>query len=833
MKALALHVTGIVQGVGFRPFVYNLAVELDLSGWVLNASDGVHIVVEGPEPVVDAFPVLLEQRAPAMSAIERVVVEDVEPEGFTAFTIRESHVEEGAMTLVSPDIATCPDCLAELLDHDDRRLGYPFTNCTNCGPRFTIIEDVPYDRPVTTMRDFPMCEQCLAEYENPADRRFHAQPNACFICGPRLYLNPPPGAGSGGGTGAGGACDLDLDPTLAWSPDVETIPRPHRDPEAERTRSERVLADVIALIDSGCVVAIKGLGGFHLACDATNAAAVARLRERKHRWGKPLALMVRDIETARGYCEVGPEEELLLTGTERPIVLLRRRAGDDPGAIAEPAGRPDREPIPLATGIADGLAEIGVMLPYTPLHHLLLARLDRPLVMTSGNLSDEPIATGNAEALGRLAAIADAFLLHDRDIYSRYDDSVMRVVAGIVEPVRRARGYAPHPLSLPFSTDTHILAVGPEQKNTFTLLRDGYAFVSQHIGDLENAETLESFEATLALYERLFRVSPRVVAHDLHPEYLSTKFALGLDLPKVGVQHHHAHIVSVTAEHGIDTPVIGVAFDGTGYGEDGRIWGGEFLIADWAGYERFAHLRYVPMPGGAGAIKRPARMAIGTLHALGLLDHPGAAPLRSRLADGEERTLVTMVERGVNSPLTSSMGRLFDSVAAIAGIADDARYEGEAAILLEAAADLGAPGAYEFELVFESGRSARTSPAAGSLADACPASDPPVVVDPCPVLAAVLDDVAGGIPPGVIAARFHRAVVGCIVATCAAAAERTGIENVAMAGGVFLNRLVFGGAVRELERSGSSPLTHVRLPVNDAAVSFGQSVVAWARRHEV
>ncbi len=427
---------------------------------------------------------------------------------------------------------------------------------------------------------------------------------------------------------------------------------------------------------------MKGLGGFHLACDATDAAAVARLRERKHRWGKPLAVMVRDLDAARAYCEVDEQEAGLLAGVVRPIVLLRRLEGDFepvPGA-----------PAPLAEGIAGGLVEIGVMLPYTPLHHLMLAMVDGPLVMTSGNLSDEPIATGNAEAIERLGGIADAFLLHDRDIYSRYDDSVVRVVDGIVEPVRRARGYAPHPLSLPFRTDIDILAAGPEQKNTFTLLTGEYAFVSQHIGDLENAETLASFERTLGLYQDLFRVRPRLIAHDLHPEYLSTKWALEQDLPKVAVQHHHAHVVSVTAEHAITDKVIGVAFDGTGYGDDGRIWGGEVLLCDWTAYERSAHLRYVPMPGGAGAIKRPARMAVGTLAEYGLLGHPGAAPLRSRLAEGEERTLLAMIEHGLNSPLTSSMGRLFDAVAAIVGVADDARYEGEAAILLEAAADRSA-----------------------------------------------------------------------------------------------------------------------------------------------
>lgn len=784
MKALQLHVTGIVQGVGFRPFVYGLAAELGLNGWVLNASDGVHCVVEGDANTVDSFPTLLRERAPAMSVIERVVVEEVEPEGFSAFEIRESHAQTGEMTLVSPDIATCPDCLTELFAEDDRRFGYPFINCTNCGPRFTIIGDIPYDRPMTTMRDFPMCPQCAAEYGDPADRRFHAQPDACFVCGPRLYLMPSPQGGA------------ELDADWRWSPDRDQVPRPHRDRDAEADRSERLLDRAAALLTSGHVLAIKGLGGFHLACDATDAAAVETLRSRKHRWGKPLAIMVSDIEAARRHCEIGDEEQALLEGVVRPIVLLRRR------------------PDGLAPGVADGLAEIGVMLPYTPLHHLLLARVGRPLVMTSGNLSDEPIATGNSEALDRLASIADYFLLHDRDIYSRYDDSVLRVVDGIVEPVRRARGYAPHPISLPFESDVQILAAGPEQKNTFCLIKGGYAFVSQHIGDLENAETLGSYESTVELYERLFRIEPGIVAHDLHPEYLSTKWALGLDLPKVGVQHHHAHVVSVTAEHGISDRVIGIAFDGTGYGEDGRIWGGEVLLADWAGYERFAHLRYVPMPGGAGAIRRPARMAVGTLASLGLLDHPGAAPLRSRLAAGEESTLLTMIARGVNSPLTSSMGRLFDTVAAITGVADDARYEGEAAILLEASVDSSAGGDYRFDFI------EGDSPEA------------PLVIDFAPVLRGILDDVADEIPHGVIASRFHRAVSACIVTAGTVATERAGTRTVALSGGVFMNRLVLGGAVAGLRDAGLSPLTHVRLPMNDAAVSFGQAVVAWARRRE-
>ena len=844
MKALSLHITGIVQGVGFRPFVYNLAIEEGLTGWVLNASDGVYTVVEGPEATVDAFPQAIRDRAPAMAIIEDIVAEPVDPEGFREFSIRASRAEEGAMTLVSPDIATCPECTAELFNPADRRYRYPFINCTNCGPRFTIIGDVPYDRPMTSMRDFPMCPECAEEYGDPRDRRFHAQPDACFICGPRLYLN-----------------DAGVAEDWRWAPECESSPRPHRDRDAEAERSDAIVAHAASLLAHGRILAIKGLGGFHLACDATNPEAVARLRERKRRWGKPLAIMCRDIDAARAYCDVDEVEAGLLTGVVRPIVLLRKHASPAEGiASSAAAGSAAGEAVPggatrssaagddgeirdkriassrapgedclsmappgtadLAPGVADGLTEIGVMLPYTPLHHLLLAEVAGPLVMTSGNLSDEPIATDNTEALRRLSTIADAFLLHDRTILSRYDDSVVRVVDGLVEPVRRSRSYAPFPLPLPFATDTHILAAGPEQKNTFCLLRDGYAFVSQHIGDMENAETLDSFAATERLYERLFRISPEIIAHDLHPEYLSTKWALEQELPKVGVQHHHAHIVSVTAENAISERVVGIAFDGTGYGEDRRIWGGEVLLADWASYERFAHVAYVPMPGGSGAIKRPARMALGTITALGLLDHPGATPMRSRLAEGEEVLLARMIERGVNCPLTSSMGRLFDSVAALIGVADDARYEGEAAIMLEAAADRAASGAYEFGLL---------APGESPFAD----DAVPLTIDPTPVLSALLDDVAGGIPIGVISMRFHRAVVECIVRVGKVAAESAGTRFVALAGGVFMNRLVLGEAVRELRAVGLTPLNHVRLPVNDGAVSFGQAVVAWARRHEI
>ncbi|MBE0476222.1 MAG: carbamoyltransferase HypF [Coriobacteriia bacterium] len=796
MRALLLHVTGVVQGVGFRPFVYRLAVERGLAGWVRNTSEGVFAHVEGDEASVAAFPDAVRELAPPMAVVQSVASEEVSPEGYAAFAIERSESAPEAVTLVSPDIATCDACEAELFDPEDRRYRYPFVNCTNCGPRFTIIADIPYDRPATTMAGFEMCPACSTEYHEPADRRFHAQPDACPACGPRLYLQASPGLADPSSAGLPDPLPED------WRRDPEERPR-RRDPGEERARTDALLAAAVGLLERGGVLALKGLGGFQLACDATSEEAVARLRERKRRWGKPLAVMVPDLETARRHCEVSPEEEELLGGTVRPIVLLRRRAGAPP----------------LARGVAGILPEIGVMLPYTPLHHLLLAGADRPLVMTSGNLSEEPIAMENGEAITRLAPIADAFLLHDRGIHSRYDDSVVRVVAERPAMLRRARGYAPFPLPMPGPVPADLLAAGPEQKNTFCLVKSmgddpAHAFVSQHIGDLENAETLEHFERTLGLYERLFRVSPAAVAHDLHPEYLSTKFAMALGLPKVGVQHHHAHVVSVTAEHGVSSRVPGIAFDGTGYGSDGGIWGGEVLLADWEDFERFAHLREVPMPGGAAVIRRPARMAIGLLAGLdpALLEHPGASALRSRLAEAEEATLLRMIERGVNSPRTSSMGRLFDAVAALAGVRDDALYEGQAAIELEAVMDPRAEGAYAFGVSSPGG---------------------PLLLDPLLVIEEVLNDLTDGTPSGTISARFHRAVRDACVHVAVAAAEASGTHIVALAGGVFMNRFLAETVPSALADEGLKPLTHRGLPFNDGAVSFGQAVVASARLHKL
>jgi len=778
-----VQVTGIVQGVGFRPFVYTLARDLGICGWVKNTTAGVTCHAEAEAATLACFLLGLREMAPPMALIDSLSAEHVPPEGFQEFTIIASEALEGAMTLVSPDIATCDVCRAEMADPRDRRYGYPFTNCTNCGPRFTVIEDVPYDRPMTTMRDFVLCDECAAEYADPADRRFHAQPNACFRCGPRLYLNL---AGEPQNDSAG----LPADAT--WTPGCEIVPRPHRDPELERARASALIATAVRLLQAGSIVAVKGLGGFQLACDACGEVVVLRLRERKNRWGKALAIMVRDLEEARRLAALSADEEALLVGPQAPIVLARMRDGGSP----------------LAPSLAPGLAELGVMLPYTPLHHLLLEAFGGPLVMTSGNRSDEPIATDNAEALERLTGIADAFLLHDRAIATRFDDSVVRHTPDVgVEFIRRARGYAPFPLDAPFHSAVTILAAGPEQKNTFCLLTGERAFVSQHIGDMENAETLASYEDTISRYERLFRARPGLVAYDLHPEYLSTKYALALGLPSVGVQHHHAHIASVTAEHGVAEPVIGVALDGTGYGPDGTIWGGELLLADWKGFERIGHLATMPLPGGAAAIRRPARMALGVLEEFGLLGHPGAAPLRARLAPGEEQTIRAMIAHGINTPRTSSMGRLFDAVASLAGVRDDALYEGQAAIELEALADPSATDAYTFGLM--------------AAADG-------LVIDPTPVLTSVLDDVATGVCAPAISARFHRAVVAAIVAACLRASAAYGVRTVVLAGGVFLNRIVTRSAVLGLREAGLKPLVHRKLPASDGAIAYGQAVVAWA-----
>jgi len=758
-RARKISVTGVVQGVGFRPFVYRLARDHNLTGWVLNHSGGVDIEIEGPPAALEAFVRDLGAQAPPLARIERVVAEDTTPNGHTAFEIRHSVAQAGSYQLISPDIATCPDCLRELLEPHDRRYRYPFTNCTNCGPRFTIIADIPYDRPKTTMRIFPMCPACQAEYDDPLDRRFHAQPNACPVCGPHVWLEPEP------------------PPALV-------------DP----------IAQAAHLLCSGRILAIKGLGGFHLACDATDPEAVARLRQRKGRPSRPLAVMMTTLDEIRRHCQVNAEEESLLASRQCPIVLLRWKAESS-----------------VAREVAPGNRYLGVMLPYTPLHHVLLRDAGRPLVMTSGNLSEEPIAQDNDEARRRLGHLCDGFLFHNRDIYARYDDSVWLVVQigksadqQIAQPLRRSRGHAPYPVKLPFEM-RQVLAVGAELKNTFCFTKENYAFLSQHIGDMENLETLEHFEASVALYRRLFRLEPERVAHDLHPDYLATKFAAGLapQISRVPVQHHHAHIAACLADNGWSPeagPVIGVAWDGTGLGDDGHIWGGEFLIADYAGYRRAAHLEYLPLPGGDTSTKNPYRIALAYLHEMKIGGWENL-PVARAAREGEWVLLQQQIERGINTPLTSSAGRLFDAVSALLGVCTRATYEAQAAIELEmlAAGEPTGWPAYPFALESKAGIR---------------------IIRLRETFATLLADLAAGVPVPEMSARFHATAAAMIVETCRAIAGETGQRTVALSGGVFQNRRLLAAVVPALRGAGFEALHHRQVPTNDGGLSLGQAVIA-------
>ncbi|MDM7999671.1 MAG: carbamoyltransferase HypF [Dehalococcoidia bacterium] len=756
-KSLRVTVRGVVQGVGFRPFIYRLAHEHCLAGWVRNTSGSVEIHVEGDGSSMDTFVQEIEKSPPPMAKIEEIRSSSARPVGYTGFKIVESRPEPGEYQLVSPDIATCEACRQEIFSPDNRRHRYPFTNCTNCGPRFTIIEDIPYDRPLTTMKRFTMCPACQREYDDPLDRRFHAQPNACPVCGPSLSLADAHGA---------------------------------------PVESRDVIHSAANLLMEGKILAIKGLGGFLLACDATDSEAVKTLRERKHRPSKPLAVMMSSLGEIARHCMVSPEEEQLLRSPQSPIVLLRWR----------------REESSVCAEVAPNLKYLGVMLPYTPLHHLLMSEVGCPLVMTSGNLSEEPIAKANDEALRRLGGVADYFLLHNRDIYAKYDDSVCIVETEIPRVVRRARGYAPYPITLPYES-RRILACGAEEKNTFCLTRDRHAFVSQHIGDMENEETLEHFETTIELYKKLFRTEPEIIAYDLHPEYLSTKYALELKAKNIGlrfvpVQHHHAHIASCLVENGMQTPVIGVAFDGTGYGGDGTIWGGEFLVADLKGFRRVGHLEHVPMPGGAAAIRKPYRMALGYTHSLLGPDFPlHGLPILGPLDTGEHVIVARQMDRRVNSPLTSSAGRLFDAVSALAGVRAEIDYEAQAAIELEMLADEDekSSAAYPFSIVEE---------------DDCR------VVKLGALIAAMIDDVKNGVSPGAVSTRFHLTVAAMIVEMCRAISRDTGIKLVALSGGGFQNRLLLRLALDGLREEGFEVLTHRLVPCNDGGISLGQAAIA-------
>lgn len=819
MRHVHIHVTGIVQGVGMRPFVYREAMAHGICGWVLNAGDGVHIEAHALAGALDAFVAALSEHAPAAARVEHVEVVDLAANGWDAaneegFRIVASQDQTAHTTLVSPDIATCDDCLRELFDPADRRYHYPFINCTNCGPRFTIIRSLPYDRAATSMDRFPMCPECAAEYANPLDRRFHAQPDACFNCGPHIMWRE---ASVGDEPGEAAA-------PLAVGTTRET--------------SDAIIDRCVELLALGGIVAIKGLGGFHLSCDASNEQAVAELRRRKRRSNKPLAVMVSSLADAERLCHISDVERGLLAGSIRPIVLLRRRAvcesGDSPDALA------------LAPSVARDLPELGVMLPYTPLQLLLLAAAEargmHALVMTSGNLSEEPIETDDDLAWEHLVAagIADALLGNDRAILSRYDDSVVRVVDGAVMPVRRARGYAPQPLPLPAldGAPSCVLACGPQQKATIALTREGTngeatCFVSQHIGDVENGGTFDAWNAARTRLEDLFDLAPAALACDVHPSYLSGQWAREqarkCNLPLVEVQHHHAHIASVMAEAiaagqlTTDARVLGIAFDGTGAGTDGTIWGGEFLVASLGGFERAAHLRTWALPGGAASVRDARRNAFALLSELGLLEHPGAARLLDSLDEQTRSVTATMIERGINSPRTSSMGRLFDAAAAILGICGQATYEGEPAIELEAAAWR----ALDSEIAHFPDDNAGYSASDPSWLDG------PYVLDQKALFEALLGGIEAGAPADRLALDFHVAVARSSARIASDICVHEGIDTVALSGGVFMNRLLLQLLTRELKSAGFTVLVPHTVPVNDGCIAYGQAAVARTRLAQV
>jgi hydrogenase maturation protein HypF len=746
-----IQIEGIVQGVGFRPFVYALARRHALAGWVLNDAKGVQIEVEGEEDGVTAFLFGISS-PPVLAVVEKTTVNYFPPAGYQGFAIRESTGSDERLALISPDITICGDCRQELFNPDDRRYHYPFINCTNCGPRFTIIEDIPYDRAKTTMASFEMCPACNREYHDPADRRFHAQPNACPVCGPQVEL---------------------LDNTGIKLQSVDPI------------------QEALCLLKEGRILAVKGLGGFHLACDAAQEAAVALLRGRKYREDKPFALMCKDLEVIERICVVDDAARRLLTSKERPIVILPRRADTA-----------------VAPSVAPGQGTLGVMLPYTPLHHLLLADGLASLVMTSGNRSDEPIAYRDAEALERLNQIADFFLMHNREIHTRCDDSVVKPFRGRPTFMRRARGYIPFPIRLQRG-GASVLACGAELKNTFCLTKGNYAFLSHHIGDLENYETMQSFEEGIGLITRLFQIRPQAVVHDLHPDYLATRYALayarGHNVPAIGVQHHVAHALSCMAEHGLEGPVLAVVLDGTGYGEDGTVWGGEFLEVTKRAYTRLGHLHTIPLPGGDRAAREPWRMAAAYLDRIYGRAERVDIPFAKGLDLAQWSLLREAVQAGINSPLCSSTGRLFDAVSALIGVRLHTNYEGQAAIELEQMARQGEQGEYPFGIAEQEG---------------C------FILDADPLIAAIVEEIKGEVDPSLISARFHNSLARAIARIAMQMRERTGLSDIVLSGGVFQNHLLMGRAVDLLEQADFKAYIHQHVPANDGGIALGQAFYA-------
>lgn len=756
-SGLRIEIKGIVQGVGFRPFIYGLATRLDLKGWVRNTSSGVEIEVSGSTENLQIFTREIRESAPPLSRILSLVTHPVPAGNFERFQILTSQAIEGEFIPISPDMNICPDCLREMLDPKDRRYRYPFINCTNCGPRFTIVKDIPYDRPLTTMADFPLCPDCAAEYNDPLNRRFHAQPVACPTCGPHLSL-------------------------VQNGTEVET--------------HEAALQDARKLIREGQIVAIKGLGGYLLACDATNPQAVARLRDRKKRSDKPFALMAYDLEAIRRHCFIAQPEEELLTSIQRPIVLLERK--------------PDSN---ISEHCAPNLHTLGFMLPYTPLHYLLLEPTNdfpNALVMTSGNLSEEPIAYTDEDAMLRLDPIADAFLTHNRPIHMRMDDSVHSISAGKPAILRRARGFAPSPILLAEDIPP-TLGAGAELKNTFCLGRSNQAFLSHHIGDLENYETLRSYEEAVDHYQRLFRISPRMIGCDMHPDYLASRYAADRasteSIPLVKVQHHHAHLAACLADNGVSTldPVIGLTFDGTGFGLDGTIWGGEILVGSYDKFQRVYSLQYAPLAGGDAGVRRPSKMALGWLYALGMGWEEDLPPVND-LNSQELEVLAVQLKRTINTPFTSSMGRLFDAVASLVGVRQQASYEGQAAIELEALADPNESSSYEFDI-------SETS------------------FSPAPLFSAIIHDMRAGIQLPELSARFHNSIANLSLELCRRIRHLSGIGTVALSGGVWQNRFLFTRTVYNLETNGFTVLRHQQTPVNDGCIALGQLMVAVHQVH--
>ena len=751
-----LHITGIVQGVGFRPAVFNLARKFVLTGWVLNNAHGVEIEVRGSEYNVQAFIQDIQQNPPPLAVIDSFVIEDAEDQAFSDFQIRHSEDNPSDFLPVSPDLNICADCRRELFNPSDRRYRYPFINCTNCGPRFSIVTGIPYDRPNTSLAHFTLCHDCAEEYLDPTNRRFHAQPIACPDCGPQVWYEE-------------GGQRL-----------------------AER---EAALKAARLALSEGKILAVKGLGGFHLVCDAQNPQTVEKLRSRKHRNAKPFALMAFDLETIKEFARVNSEEQKILNSSTAPVVLLETTS----------------EGKELARLVAPDQNRLGFMLPYTPLHLLLLEPAEgfpKVLVMTSGNLSEEPIAFTNAEARTRLTQLADGFLLHDRPIHTRTDDSVVSVIEGVPHIQRRARGYAPLPLQIPISA-IPTLACGTELKNTFCLVRDRYAFVSHHIGDLENQETLTAFEDAIKHYEKIFRVKPQLLAADMHPDYLASRYArvraAEESLPLVEVQHHHAHIVSCMADSGLNhsEPVIGLAFDGTGYGTDGAIWGGEVLLANWEKFERRFHLEYMPLPGGEAAVRKPARIALSLLLQAGVDPKSFPFPFHQSLDMEEQLAVANQVRSGFNTPKTSSLGRLFDGVAALIGLYQQISYEAQNAIALETIADPSEQFAYDF-----------------------PIQNGEILVSP--VIRAIVEDLKHKLAPAIISARFHNGLTDCAVTACVQIRSQSGLRQVVLSGGVWQNKLLIKQTITALKASGFEVFWPHKLPTNDGGVSLGQALVALA-----